>query len=142
MRYEQLFEGLIAQDLLNLVVPMVSIDEYTSKIEDDAIVLGFYVRDEDPAKDLNRFIQKSSVGILDTEFDGTATDDGFYMVFVEIARNPEALIKIKKILESLKTLIGITLNDWQFTIYRHEGVYELTPRRLEIMLRTEPRAED
>lgn len=140
--YEILNEGLKAGDLASLVIPLISIDEFESKIEDNAVVLGFYVKDEEPAVDLNRFIQKSSVGILDTEFSNTATDDGYYMVFVEIARNSETPLKIYRILKSLIPLIDVGINDWQFTIYHHDGVYDLTPRRLEIMLRVEPKETD
>ena len=55
-----LFEGLKEGDLAELVLPMISIDEFESKLDDDSIVVAFYVGDRDPSQDLNRFIQKGA----------------------------------------------------------------------------------
>ena len=62
-----LVEGLKEGDLEELLIPMISIDEYESKLDDDSIVVAFYVRDRDPSYDLNRFIQKGASAILDTD---------------------------------------------------------------------------
>jgi hypothetical protein len=58
MRRSKLYEGMWSGDLADLVQPLVSIDEYASKIDPNAIAVGFYVQDKDAADDLNRFIQK------------------------------------------------------------------------------------
>ena len=67
MHTHTLLEGMREGDLEDLVLPMVTIDEYASKLDENAIVLGFYVQDRDAAEDLNRFVQKSPVEMLDTE---------------------------------------------------------------------------
>ena len=77
-------EGLRPDDLEDLVLPILSIDEYESKIEDDGIVVGFYTQYKDPANDLNRFIQKSAIDILDSEVSPAPTEDGYFIVFVEL----------------------------------------------------------
>ena len=54
-------EGLTMNALDGLITPMLSIDEYESKISDKrAIVVGFFVQEEDPANDLSNFIDRSS----------------------------------------------------------------------------------
>jgi len=61
-------EGLREGDLADLVLPMISVDEYESRIDkSQAIVIGFYVQDENAANDLNRFVQKSALPLLGTE---------------------------------------------------------------------------
>lgn len=101
-------EGLIAHALDFLILPLISIDEYESKIDDKrVIVVGFYVNDEDPAEDLSNFIDKSNLEILDTEVSPAPTRDGHYMVFVEIRRNEEFVAILLDILSEIKNLCNI-----------------------------------
>ena len=60
MRYEQITEGVEYGDLSGLVDSKVSIAEFKPKTgtEEDVIVIGFYVKDEEPAKDLAKFIER------------------------------------------------------------------------------------
>jgi hypothetical protein len=52
-------ESLHSQDLINLVKKVFEIDSYKSKIGDDqdVVVLSFTVDHEDPAKDLENFVE-------------------------------------------------------------------------------------
>ena len=93
-------EGLMKNDLAKLVLPIMSIDEYDSKIKDDAIVVAFYVTDKDPASDLNKFIQKSPVMLLDTEVSPAPNQDGFYLVFVEMDRSDMFKLNLHAILRN------------------------------------------
>lgn len=119
-----LFEGLQEGDLNNLVFPSLSIDEYDSKLDDTAIVVGFYVNFKDPAKDLNRFIQKCPEDIIDTDISPAPDSDGNYMVFLELSRDKEFPSKIIGITNSLKTLTGI--KEWTFRPYGKTKTYPLT----------------
>ena len=102
-----LVEGLKEGDLEELLIPMISIDEYESKLDDDSIVVAFYVRDRDPSYDLNRFIQKGASAILDTDVSPAPNEDGFYMVFVEFLRDEDFPNKLLNTLGSLRGLTGI-----------------------------------
>lgn len=133
----KIVEGLAAGDLADLVLPVVSIDEFESKIDDDAVVVGFYVKHELAAKDLNRFIQKSAMAILDTEVSVAANENGYFMVFVEILRNTETENKILSIIADVTALTNI--EDWQFTYYKHEKVFKLDKTILHVLLRTDPK---
>ncbi len=110
-------EGLRVEDLKDLVRPKVSIDEYESKIGKDAIVVGFYVDDKDPATDLSSFIEKGAGNILDTEVSPAPDDDGNYLVFVEFMRDEKFPEDVEQVLESLAALTGNTV--WQFNAYGH-----------------------
>lgn len=80
-------EGLRPNDLRGMVKNIISVDEYQSKIDERAIVLAFYVSERQAAEDLNRFIQKSHVELLDSEVSAAPDQKGNYMVFVEMAMN-------------------------------------------------------
>ena len=92
MRYEQIKEGVEYGDLQSLVKNIVSIAEFEPKtgIDNDVVVIGFYVDDESPAQDLGTFLERGVAEILDTEVSPNPDDEGYYMVFVEIDNDEEA----------------------------------------------------
>lgn len=117
---QTLTEGLRKGDLEDMVLPMVTIDEYSSKLDDTAIVLGFYVHDKDAADDLNRFIQKSPAELLDTDVSPAPDQRGYYIVFVEFMND-------KKIVESMESVIGevsslVNNESWQMRLRGLKGV--------------------
>ena len=76
MRYEDIKEGVEYGDLQTLVDNTVSIAEFKPKTgtEEDVIVLGFFVKDEEPAKDLAKFIERGVTPMLDTEVSPNPND--------------------------------------------------------------------
>ena len=112
----KLSEGLTRHALEYLVMPMVTIDEFESKIDDRRVVVtGFYVTDQDPAVDLSIFIEKSSIRPLDTEVSPAPTDDGYYLVFVEMTRNEEFPTRVVQMCEQVSNLTNT--KKWQFHPY-------------------------
>jgi hypothetical protein len=101
---KKLVEGMRAGDLEDLVLPLVSVDEYESKVDDDAVVVAFYVHDHDAAHDLNRFIQKSPVTILDTDVSPAPDQQGYYLVFFELLNNDRFAENMAAILEEVSPL--------------------------------------
>lgn len=134
----KLNEGLRENDLDDLVLPILSIDEFESKIDDDAVVIGFFVKDSDPAQDLNRFIQKSPVSLLDSDVSPAPNEDGYFMVFVELVRDTTLSSKIQTLLDEIKSLVNLSKDEWQFTCYGHESVFDLNDKNLYVLIRTEP----
>lgn len=112
----KLDEGLRRHDLIDLVLPTITIDEYESKIDDDAIVVGFYVDDDLPAKDLSSFIETGSGSIIDTEVSPASNEQGNYLVFVEFMRDEKFPENLAYVLETVEALTGI--NEWKFTYYK------------------------
>lgn len=117
-----LSEGMRAGDLEDLVLPMVTADEFVSKVGDDAVVFGFYVSDRDAASDLNRFIQKSAVKLLDTEISPAPDQRGFYLVFFEILLNDNMTTQLDELLKEVKPLVKI--EKWKF---QFRGQKDLIP---------------
>lgn len=78
---ENLFEG----DLDGVVRPVISIDDFESKIDDNALVVAFYSKNHEAAEDLAVFIERSSIKrILDTEVSINTNKEGDHLVFVEV----------------------------------------------------------
>lgn len=135
--------GMKAGDLEDLVSNLLSIDEFESKIDDEeAIVVGFRVEDKEPAKDLSRFIEKSTINLLDTEVSPAPDEDGKFVVFVEFYRNkkfPEELISVLRILENLTK---IKKENYKFTAYKKKGEHEADEDTIRRKVRLKPRKEE
>lgn len=127
----KLKEGLHTGDLEDLVLKVISIDEYQSKIGDDKdiVVIAFYVKDQDPANDLMRFISKSEVSLLDVDISPAPNKSGYYLVFVEFSRDHKFIPSMVRLLGTLAGITGI--KDWQFKPYHNEKVHDLTEDNLK-----------
>lgn len=110
----RLSEGLRPGDLNGMILPLISIDEFDSKIDDrTVIVVAFYSFEEDPAHDLSNFIERSPQNVLDTDVSPAPTREGYYVTFVEIKRDTQFIPKLLKILEEVDNLTDV--KQWQFT---------------------------
>jgi hypothetical protein len=123
---KKLNEGLLEGDLENLVLPLISIDEYESKLADngEVIVIAFFCDDSLPAQDLANFLLKSPVDIIDADCSPAPNQEDYYLVFVEIPRNKKFPEKVVELVDSIK---GLTKNEkWQFTPYGSDKLYDLS----------------
>jgi len=124
----KLTEGLRAGDLSGLVLPLISVDEYESKINDDAVVFGFYVQDRDAAADLNRFIQKSPISIIDTDMSPAPDQHGYFLVFIEMLNNDRIAENLKVILDEIEPLVEI--DEWQMRIRKTSDLIDFSEEEL------------
>jgi hypothetical protein len=139
----KLVEGMRHGDLEDMVLQMISVDEYESKLDDSAIVIGFYVNDKDAADDLNRFIQKSAVELLDTEVSPAPDQHGYYMVFVELLNDIKIVDNIEAILAEVSALVAD--DKWQMQVYGIDKVLDFSRKVLKNrfdQLRHEPKNDD
>lgn len=136
---DKLTEGMRPGDLEDLVLPMVTVDEYESKIDDKAVVIGFYVADRDAAEDLNRFIQKSPTVLLDTEVSPAPDQHGYYLVFVELLNDAQIVPNLEAILDEVSPLIDA--EEWQMRLRGNEGVVPFSAKLLKQRF-TELRSEN
>ena len=75
-------EGLRIKDLQYLVSNYVSIDQYTSKLDDDNITIAFFCNEKEVAEDLRDFIEKIYyIEIRDIEISDSLTDDNKFILF-------------------------------------------------------------
>ena len=109
-----LLEGLARNDLTRLVKPRVHIDEFKSKMGEDAdiSVLSFSVIGKEPADDLMDFFEKGYTWILDADASPGEFVKNIYLVFVELERTAELPEQIKTLLSDLENLTEHDLDDW------------------------------
>lgn len=136
----RLFEGSETGDLRRLVMPTLSIDEFRSKMGDDKdiVVLGFTVFNKDPALDLVNFVEKSYDWVLDADLSSGETNDGNYVVFVEIQRNADVTKYVLTLLHDLMNLTEQKLDDWTFTFYNKPEKRPITEKNLAKYIITSP----
>ena len=63
------------------------------------------------------FIEQGAYDILDVEVSPSSDEDGNYLVFVEIKRDKNYIMKMENILKDIKNITNV--DDWKFTSYRH-----------------------
>jgi len=126
-------------ELQDLVLPRVSIDEFSPKTGDnnDVIVLGFYVKDKEPAKDLSHFIETGAYDILDVEASPSSNDDGEFMVFVEVDRNDKFFELADKIVEDLNNIMD--LDGWVYKPYYSEDEFKRNDESWKGFVITDPK---
>ena len=113
-----LVESLRTGDLRDMVKKVFSIDSHKSKIgnDEDTVVLCFVVDEEDPAKDLENFIEMGYEFVLDADVTPGETEDGVYQVFVEIERSRHIADQIFEVIEGVKKLAD--LDDMRFRYFK------------------------
>jgi hypothetical protein len=121
MRYEQIKEGVEYGDLKTLVDSTVSIGEFKPKTgtEEDVIVIGFYVKDEAPAMDLAKFIERGVTPMLDTEVSPNPNDVDMYVVFVEV-ENEDLMNTTFSLINDIHGLTGN--KEWNMKFYKREAI--------------------
>jgi hypothetical protein len=104
--YNPLFESLGFKDMEGLIKPTVHVDEFSSKMgdDDDIIVISFFVRDAQAAKDLMMWFEKGYDFVLDADRSPGEIKSGRYLVYVEIRRRSTAGAHVEQLLNDLNTL--------------------------------------
>lgn len=130
-------ESLRELDLRHFVSKIVTVDSHRSKIGDDedVITLCFTVDGQDPAKDLEHFIEMGYDFVLDADVSPGETDEGTYQVFVEIERGRRAAKQIREILDGLTKLSGI--DNWRFRYFKGFKSQEATEENLATAIPTD-----
>lgn len=137
-----LYENLEQGDLKRLVKPVVTIDEFKSKMGDDAdiCVLSFTVSGKEPANDLVNFVEKGYEFVLDADVSSGEKDGGDYLVFLEIERNPSMPEQIIQMLEDIMNLTGQELNEWTMRYRTSSADHEVTPEAIKKVVPLTPDA--
>ena len=102
----QLFESLGFKDLDGLLKPTIHVDEFSSKMgdDDDIIVISFFVRDAQAAKDLMMWFEKGYDFVLDADRSPGEIRPGRYLVYVELRRRSTGGGNVEQLLDDLNTL--------------------------------------
>ncbi len=131
-QFNNLFEGLEQDDLARLVHPKIHLDEFKSKMGDDAdiLVVSFKVKEKDPANDLMSFIERGYDWVLDADVSTGELEDGEYLVFVEMERTPAASKQIEELVNDILNLTGQTLQEWRFQYQKSKLEYPLNSENI------------
>ena len=108
-------------DLKRLVTPILTVDVYTSEVGADrnVIVLGIPVLEKEAAVDIAEFAEKSYDWVLDADAsDVVNSENGEFMVFIELSRNPSAPENIYSFVSDLLNLTDQKMVDWNFVYYK------------------------
>ena len=111
--------GLLKNDLQFLVDNIIEIDSYKSKMgnDEDIITLAFSVNGNEPAKDLENFIEKGYSFVLDADVSSGEQSDGSYKVFVEMERDKDAPMHILEIADGVRKLANV--DNLRFRYYKN-----------------------
>ena len=95
--------------------PTIHVDEFASKMGDDAdiIVLSFFVRDKQAAKDLVAWFEKGYDFVMDADRSPGEIKPNRYLVYVEIRRRSSAPDNIELLLDDLGTLTEFDPSEWE-----------------------------
>jgi len=84
------------------------------------IVISFFIRDEQAAKDLMAWFEKGYDFILDADRSPGEIKPNRYLVYVEIRRRSTAGLNVEELLKDLNTLTEFQPKDWTF-VYKDES---------------------
>lgn len=130
MPQRNLNEGLRSGDLRDYVSEVFTIDQYRSKMgeDSDVIVLGFRVREKNPAVDMMEFIERGYDFILDADMSAGEENDGQYQVFVEIQRTPALKSQLKELLSGVGQLCSCY--EWRFRYQKAHNSLEFNEKNI------------
>ena len=111
---QQLNEGLGYKDLEGIMKPTIHIDEFSSKMgeDSDVIVVSFFVRDRQAAKDLTSWFEKGYDFVMDADRSPGEIKPNRYLVYLEIRRRSSAPQHVQTLLDDLSTLTEYEPEDW------------------------------
>ena len=137
-------ENLEMGDLKRLVHDELHIDEYKSKMGDDAdvCVISFKVSGKEPSADLVSFIEKGYDFVLDADVSSGEKEGGDYLVFVELERSEKLPAQIMEIMDDLMNLTEQKIEGWRVRYYKSISDNELSEESLADLIPTTPEAYD
>lgn len=104
-------EGLAHGDLVDILVPQISIDEYQSKENNDNVVIAFFVHNVPEAiEPLRRFCDRCP-GVVDTDTGDSDTLRNTSIVYCEFKRKNIKFEQISRMIELISNIAGLKTKD-------------------------------
>jgi len=115
-------EGLDYHDLEGIVLPVVSVDEYSAQMGKDSeiVTLAFTVKNKKAGEDLADWFERGYDFVLDAQVSDGELSTGKYLVFVEMNRRTSVPERIVTLLDDLETLTDMKLKDWTVIVGEEE----------------------
>jgi hypothetical protein len=123
--------ALSKNDLRGTIADLISIDEFEPKTgtKSEIIVVAFYAIDESPAKDLDTYLERSHLNLIDVEVSPNPNEDGYYLIFIEMKRNNEFFPTFYSLVKDVERVSDKM--DWKISPYLSDNLYELEDSRWE-----------
>lgn len=118
MARKQLNEGLDYHDMLGQVLPNITVDEYKAKMGKDSeiVTVTFTVNSRLAGQDLVSWLEIGYDFVLDASVSDGEISPGKYLVFVELDRRSNVPSRIIEIIEDMKTLTDLSLEDYEVKV--------------------------
>lgn len=129
---KMLIEGLGQNDLVDLLKPEVSFDEYVSKNNNNNIVIAFFVLNEPLAVEpLENFCMKTP-GVIDVDSSDSDTVPNASIVYVEFKRSESSREAIRGLIQDISKLSGIPLDDFSVRFPNSDEKYQYSEDVVDI----------
>lgn len=117
-----LTEGLDYHDLVNQIIPKITVDEYAAKMGDDdeIVTLAFIVKGRQVGEDLTDWLEKGYDYVLDAQVSDGELTPGKYLVFAEMDRRTAVPKRIIEIIQDMVTLTDLPVKEWTIVINDEE----------------------
>lgn len=134
--------GFEVGDLKLVLVPVLTIDEYSSKVGSniDILVLNLNVHDRHAAIDLVDWLEKGYDFVLDGDVSANETEVGAYTVFIELLRRDRAADQIVKIASDLEAATKAKKEKWRFRYVTDGKFHQLSENNLRKYVPLSPAA--
>lgn len=127
-------EDVKMNDLEHLVSNYISVDQYTSKVDEDNITVAFFVNERDAMEELKDVIEKMYfIELRDIEMSESLTSDNKYLLFVELERN----VSFPKIIMDMIDTVNFVTNNkkWKFITFGNKEYIDLTTENIKKYVR-------
>ena len=123
-----------------MMKPTIHVDEFSSKMgdDDDIIVISFFVRNQQAAKDLMNWFEKGYDFVLDADRSPGEIKPNRYLVYVEIRRRSTAGGNVEILIDDLGTLTEFGKDDW--TMHYKDQEVPFTRDAFDAMVPLSPKA--
>jgi len=107
-------EALEYKDMEGMIKPTIHVDEFAAKMgdDDDIIVVSFFVRGEQAARDLVNWFEKGYDWVMDADRSPGEIRPGRYLVYIEMRRRSTAGERVAEAIEDLSTLTEFEPDAW------------------------------
>lgn len=111
-------ETLDYHDLVNMVIPILTVDKYKAKVgsDDEIATLTFTVKGKQVGDDLVDWLERGYDYIIDAQLSDGEVSPGKYLVFVEMDRRTKVPERIVEIIEDMVTLTDLPLKEWTIIV--------------------------